>query len=54
MTGAMLDYLLRLAIADRDALALVSLGDDRMPPAWGEAAAAVRELLEMDVKGGDA
>jgi ABC-type antimicrobial peptide transport system permease subunit len=47
MSGATLDYLLRLAIAHRDALALASLGDDRMSPEWGEAAAAVRELLDM-------
>jgi hypothetical protein len=47
MTPTALDYLLRLAMADRDALALASLGEDRMSPAWGEAAAAaVRELLE--------
>ena len=47
MTPATLDYLLRLALADRDALALASLGEDRMPSAWGEASAAVMELLEM-------
>jgi len=47
MTRETLDYLLRLAIAHRDALALASLGEDRMSPAWGEAAAAVRELLDM-------
>ena len=47
MTPATLDYLLRLALADRDAKALASLGEDRMSEAWGEAAAAVRELLEM-------
>ena len=47
MTPATLDYLLRLALADRDALALASLGEYRMSDAWGEAAAAVKELLEM-------
>ena len=47
MTTATLDYLLRLALADRDAKALASLGEDRMSEAWGEAAAAVKELLEM-------
>jgi hypothetical protein len=47
MTPATLDYLLRIAIAHRDALALASLGGDRMSPAWGEAAAAVKELLNM-------
>ena len=47
MTPATLDYLLRLAIQHRDEAALASLGDDRMSPAWGEAAAAVKELLEM-------
>lgn len=47
MTRDTLDYLLRLAMADRDALALAALGEDRMPPAWGEAAAAVRELLTL-------
>ena len=47
MTRETLDYLLHLAIAHRDALALASLGDDRMSPAWGEAAAAVREILEL-------
>ena len=45
MSGETLDYLLRLAMADRDARALASLGEDRMSPEWGEAAAAVRELL---------
>lgn len=49
MTPATRDYLLRIAIAHRDALARASMGDDRMTPAWGEAAAAVKELLE----GGD-
>jgi len=47
MTPATLSYLLRLAIADRDKLALAALGDDRMSPDWGEAAAAVRELLTL-------
>jgi hypothetical protein len=47
MTTATIDYLLRLALADRDKLALASLGDDRMSPAWGEAAAAVKELLAL-------
>ena len=45
MTRATMDYLLRLALADRDAKALASLGEDRMSEAWGEAAAAVKELL---------
>jgi len=55
MTAATRDYLLRLAIEDRDRLAeyLVHRGESHSP-AWGEAAAAVKELLEMKVKGGDA
>jgi len=52
MSSATLDYLLRLAIDHRDALALAALGEDRMSPAWGEAAAAVRELLNMTPAGG--
>jgi len=47
MTRETLDYLLRLAIADRDALALASLGEDRMSEQWVEAAAAVKELLTL-------
>ena len=48
MTRATLDYLLRLAMADRDKLAeyLIWRGESHSP-AWGEAAAAVKELLEM-------
>lgn len=53
MTTPTLDYLLRLAIADRDALALKMMeSDDRPSPTWGEAAAAVKELLEMMTAGG--
>ena len=47
MTRQTIDYLLRNAIADRDALALEMLGSDTPSPAWGEAAAAVKELLEF-------
>jgi len=47
LTPTTLEYLIRIAMAHRDALALASLGDDRMSPAWGEAAAAVRELLTL-------
>jgi hypothetical protein len=46
MTTPTKDYLLRLAIADRDKLARAMV-DGSVSPAWGEAAAAVRELLEM-------
>ena len=48
MTPATLDYLLRLAIEDRDKLAeyLVHRGESHSVE-WGEAAAAVKELLEM-------
>lgn len=53
MTHATRDYLLRLALADRDKLARAMV-DGGPCPAWGEAAAAVKELLEMKVKGGDA
>lgn len=45
MNNATQDYLLRLAIDHRDALARAMV-DDQPSPAWGEAAAAVRELLE--------
>ena len=47
MTRATLDYLLRNAIGHRDALALAMLGSDQPSPAWGEAAAAVKELLAL-------
>lgn len=49
MTPATRDYLLRLAIEDRDRLAeyLVHRGESHSAE-WGEAAAAVRELLEDD------
>ena len=47
MTRATIDYLLRNAIGHRDALALEMLNSDTPSPAWGEAAAAVKELLEM-------
>jgi hypothetical protein len=50
MTKPTLEYLLRLAIADRDkhAAALIGNGDTfGHGAAWGEAAAAVKELLEM-------
>ena len=48
MTTATLEYLLRLAMADRDKLAeyLIWRGES-YSPAWGEASAAVKELLEM-------
>lgn len=48
MTRETLDYLLRLAIADRDnhARAQIHSGEPRSA-AWGQAAAAVRELLEL-------
>lgn len=48
MTPATLDYLLRLAIEERDKLAreMVQL-DTFHSDLWGEAAAAVKELLEM-------
>ena len=47
MTRQTIDYLLRNAIEHRDALALEMLGYDTPSPAWGEAAAAVKELLEF-------
>ena len=47
MTRQTIDYLLRNAIGHRDALALEMLGSDTPSPAWGEAAAAVKELLEF-------
>ena len=47
MTPATLDYLLRLAIQDRDEAARRMVESGEPCPAWGEAAAAVRELLEM-------
>ncbi len=48
MTRETLDYLLRLAIAHRETLAhqMIRSGEENCP-AWGEAAAAVRELLEL-------
>jgi hypothetical protein len=48
MTTATIDYLLRLAIAHREALAhqMIRSGEENCP-AWGEASAAVKELLEM-------
>jgi len=49
MSSATLDYLLRLAIEDRDKLAKVMISMNMPLPAWGEAAAAVKELLEMKV-----
>ena len=52
MTRATLDYLLRLALADRDKHARRVLADEdnggsntALDDAWGEAAAAVKELL---------
>lgn len=46
MTPATLDYLLRLAMADRDKLAREMVESDTYhSDLWGEAA-AVRELLE--------
>ena len=49
MTPATLDYLLRLALADRDqhARRMIKAGEEGPDEAWGEAAAAVKELLEM-------
>jgi len=47
MTPATLDYLLRLAMADRDKHARNMVESGTPSPAWGEAAAAVKELLEM-------
>lgn len=50
MTPATLDYLLRLALADRDKLAREMVQSDTLhSDLWGEAAAAVKELLEMKV-----
>jgi hypothetical protein len=52
MTSATLDYLLRLAIAEKDkhAAALIGNGDTfGHGTAWGEASAAVRELLELSI-----
>ncbi len=49
MTRATLDYLLRLAIADRDqhARRMIEAGEECPDGAYGEASAAVRELLEL-------
>ena len=49
MTTATLDYLLRLALADRDkhARRMIEAGEEGPDEVWGEAAAAVKELLEM-------
>ena len=49
MTPATLNYLLRLALADRDqhARRMIKAGEEGPDEAWGEAAAAVKELLEM-------
>jgi hypothetical protein len=54
LTRATLDYLLRLAMADRDQHARRVIADEdngnltvALDEAWGEAAAAVRELLDM-------
>jgi hypothetical protein len=49
MTHATLDYLLRLAIQHRDEAALEMIESGMPSPEWGEAAAAVKELLEMKV-----
>jgi hypothetical protein len=46
MTRATLDYLLRLAIEHRDEAARGMIESGESSPDWGEAAAAVRELLE--------
>ena len=48
MTRATIDYLLRLAIEERDKLAeyLVHRGESNSAE-WGEAAAAVKELLDF-------
>lgn len=48
MTPATRDYLLSIAIRDRDAAAaqLISIGAEQSPE-YGQAAAAVRELLEL-------
>ena len=47
MTPATMDYLLRIAIDDRDKLALEMVQSDTLhSDLWGEAAAAVKELLE--------
>jgi hypothetical protein len=47
MSRETVDYLLRLAIADRDRRARHMVESGEPSPAWGEAAAAVRELLDM-------
>lgn len=50
MTRGTMDYLLRLALADRDKLAREMIQSDTLhSDLWGEAAAAVKELLEMKV-----
>jgi hypothetical protein len=47
MTAPTLDYLLRLATADRDMHARRMIESNEPYPAWGEAAAAVKELLTL-------
>ena len=49
MTPATLDYLLRLALTDRDqhAQRMIEAGEEGPDEVWGEASAAVKELLEM-------
>ena len=47
MTPATLGYLLRLALADRDQHARHMIESGEPSPAWGEAAAAVKELLAL-------
>lgn len=55
MTPATRDYLLVLALRDRDQHAeLLIASGAAYSPGWGQAAAAVRELLEMKLKGGGA
>lgn len=48
MTQQTINYLLRLAIADRDqhAQRMIEAGEENCP-AWGEASAAVKELLDL-------
>lgn len=52
MTNSTLEYLLRLALADRDQHARHMIESGEPSPAWGEAAAAVKELLEMRQRAG--
>lgn len=47
MTPATMDYLTRLAIQHRDEAARGMVESGMPSPDWGEAAVAVRELLEM-------